>query len=65
MHHEMSYSEDLDDAFGLQNHSALCIQHYELKRFQVFGEPGAYSMDEQLPYCTSWQNKIVDEKKAE
>ena len=33
----------------LQNHSALCIQHYELKRLQVFGEPGAYSMAEQLP----------------
>ena len=33
---------------ALQNHSALCIQHYELKRFQVFGEPGEYFRAEQL-----------------
>ena len=32
----------------LHNHSALRIQHYELKRFQVFGKPGAHSMAEQL-----------------
>ncbi|GEM_PF-5686203 len=44
----------------LQMHYALCIQHYKLKRFQVFWEPGAYSRAEQLPSLIPHRCLLLD-----